>query len=560
VVLLVAVGVSQGFLAHAPLNAKDLERVAGNPMLYDLGYLIDFWSPLHWHAPQSGAQKVFWPLSESALQLLVIGLDGSVLLMRAAAAAGHLAAAVLLLRLLREVFPGEGVAPFLGALFFAVHPGLIETVATISDFREILGALFGLGSLYYFVRSFREPDPLLWRNAAFLCTACLIGALLASSAGLAVPFLMAIIAWMRPEAGARGRRRVRASLLLVVLYVALVWRFVPPRRPVWPVRADAVGAGLRALVSASTLGSYWLEAWLPCRDAAAGFSPAEWYRPSHIALAAAAVAAAGAAGMASLRRREWRLGLLWTPVALLPAAYCFPISILAPSDARLYWPTAGVCVLLGLALSRLAAAGRVWRSVALAAGLQSVFMGLSAHRSMLCARPYLLARAAYRHAPDDLAAMLSAADALLRQERPEAALPVLRGLERRLPRRSRMRALALAGTGRALRDTGRNQEAVDRLRRAVAIDPTIYGAQLDLGQALIALGRNAEALGPLNIAHAVNTATPEPLYYMALAHEKRRRPLWARVYARYALERDPDHGPSRDLLARLDAKESGPGR
>ena len=108
----------------------------------------------------------------------------------------HLASSVLLWRLLVALrLPG---ALFAAALF-AVHPVQVETVAWVTERKNVLSMAFSLASLLAWVRFLQDTRPFSaragWWGASFVLFAL---AMLSKTTAVAVPVTMAAIAWWQP--------------------------------------------------------------------------------------------------------------------------------------------------------------------------------------------------------------------------------------------------------------------------------------------------------------------------------------------------------------------------
>ena len=98
-------------------------------------------------------------------------------------------------------------------------------------------------------------------------------------------------------------------------------------------------------------------------------------------------------------------------------------------------------------------------------------------------------RAALKIRPDDLAARVRLADALLSA----GQLDESRAMFAALAREPRAEPLALFGLGRILASEGKHEEAVEMIQRALTLVPEWGAAQYSLALSLRALGRRSEA-------------------------------------------------------------------
>lgn len=255
----------------------------------------------------------------------------------------HLVNTVLVLRLLTALgTPLAGAA--VGALFWAVHPLRVETVAWISARKDLLSTLFSLGSILAYLR-FRESG----RRPAAAASALLFAlALLAKATAVAVPGLLLAIDWLR------GRRITVAAVREKSPHLALAAIFavlaVLARHSYQGV-LDEQGFGWQHGVFLGTFrGAFYflLRSLLPLTNPT-------WLYPDasfpllfswHFAAAAGLLAAVVAGALFSLRlTRKAAFALLFFFGALLPV---LPVSVLGYSADRFtYLPAVGFAYLLG---------------------------------------------------------------------------------------------------------------------------------------------------------------------------------------------------------------------
>lgn len=90
-------------------------------------------------------------------------------------------------------FKKRYIAGFLSALFYLMHPALIETTVWVSGRFDQFATLFSLSAILIFVRSFSLSETIKWRQilAISLCFMC---GLLSKELGIVIPVLLAIFA------------------------------------------------------------------------------------------------------------------------------------------------------------------------------------------------------------------------------------------------------------------------------------------------------------------------------------------------------------------------------
>jgi tetratricopeptide (TPR) repeat protein len=219
--------------------------ILDNPAVQLPGGVLDAWVP--------GSTPQYYPLVFVSfwVQHGVHGLDpygyhlANVLL--------HVGSSIMLWRLLRRMcVPGS----LLAAGLFALHPVQVETVAWVTERKNVLSMAFALASLISWVRFLQDMRPFAaragWWGLSFVLFAM---AMLSKTTAVAVPVAMVAIAWWRPWDAADDRPELA--------------------RPALPMRATAVLAvPFFVLGIAMGLFTAWVEATL------VGARGAEFARPA----------------------------------------------------------------------------------------------------------------------------------------------------------------------------------------------------------------------------------------------------------------------------------------
>jgi LPXTG-motif cell wall-anchored protein len=456
------------------LNWDDRTYVLENPVVMGLGwrevraafegFYFGNYAPLH--LLSYSVDRALWGLEPAGFLLTNVLL--------------HAANGVLLFALLRRL----GLAPAgaaLAACLFVAHPVQVESVAWISERKNVLAMTFSLASLHAFVsfRTGRDPSARRWAYAASL--AALVAALLCKAVAVVVPPVLLLL-----EAGPLGRgpldlrarlRRAAATLPFFAAALALAAATVASQRDMISEgrTAFAMDAPTTALTMVPVLVRYvgmvlWPAGLSPIYTPAVRESPDAtfWAALGGVALLAAA-------GALLLRRR--RDAFTWYAaffVALLPVMQLVPLPTLM-NDRYLYFPMLGAAALAGLALDAALARGGPLRAAALAAGAAAV-VALAAAAS---ARTE-----AWR---DDLSLWRDATE-----KAPESAL-------------------AWMGLGTSLADRGRPAEAIAAYHRALAQNPSDARTLNNLGATYNAVGDPAS--GRPFLLRAVEVS---PRYFEAL--------------------------------------------
>jgi tetratricopeptide (TPR) repeat protein len=175
---------ANGFISDDMYYVNDTEKLASLEGLGDIWFKI-------------GATPQYYPLVHTALwgeyHLFELEPRGyhvvSMLL--------HLGVALLLWRLLvRLAVP----CAWLAAAIFAVHPVQVETVAWVSEQKNLLSAAFALSSILAYLRfgplTAEEPAERNWPSY-FVAIACFVAALLCKTVTITTPAVILVIYWWK---------------------------------------------------------------------------------------------------------------------------------------------------------------------------------------------------------------------------------------------------------------------------------------------------------------------------------------------------------------------------
>ncbi|MBI5494448.1 MAG: tetratricopeptide repeat protein [Deltaproteobacteria bacterium] len=497
--------------AYAPVTRAgfiwdDPQYVVDNPLLRTWEGLWSIWT-----RPTSGAHQwypltltTFW-LEYQAWGLHPLGYHVVNVLL-------HAASACLVFCVCRRLrVPGA----LLVAALFAVHPVHVESVAWVTELKNVLSGFFSLMSVLCFLR-FVDGRRVSWRAYA-AALACFASALLSKSVASTVPAALPLVLW---ASGRRVTRRTWLGLLpmfalglaMAAITVHVEHTGVGARGPEWDLAPVA-----RFVIAGRALWFYVGKLMWP---ADLCFSYARWEVGS-VTLAdtwplAAAVVVVLAAFAARRRVGRWPVAALcYFGGTLLPALgfiNVYPMRYTFVADHYPYAASLGVLALfagVAVAVARRAAGGpvRLARSPAwvfLVGGLLAVLVGSTASRTLVYRDELALWTdtveknpAAY-HARTNLGVQLAAAgdgDGAAAQFRAAARLrPDL--------------AWPLNNLGLLQATAGDLDGAERSYRAALAREPDLPQVHYNLGLVLLRQGRAAEAQQAFRAALARDPAHP----------------------------------------------------
>ncbi|HVM59794.1 MAG TPA: tetratricopeptide repeat protein [Verrucomicrobiae bacterium] len=446
----------------------------------------------------------------------------------------------LILRRLRV--PGAWVA----ACLWAVHPVNVESVAWITELKNVQSGLFFFVSLLCFLR-FERARRGWWYALALTCGAA---AMLSKPSTVVLPLVLLLCAWW--EHGAWRRRDLLRSVPFFLLACGTSLLAIAEQHG-QVVRAGTdewkLGMAERLIVAAKAIWFYagktlWpvdLIFVYPRWNVRAG-SIVEW-----MPLAAAVVM-----GMAlwKLRGKPSGRGALFGfaffVVALLPVLGFFSVFYFRYSYVADHFQYLASIGLITLAV---AVAGAVVRQPAArcAAGAIAVaaFGALSWRHAEVFHDEETLWRDVIARNPGCLMAHNNYATVLIGQGRWEEALQQCQQALQIKPDDP----VAHDNWGSVLLKTGKPREAVEQYARAVDLKPDSAEAQYNYGNALFQVGRVEEAIGHYEMAARINPNLRGLQYNLgnALLHAGRAEEAIAH-YERAVLDA-PDNAEARNRLA-----------
>lgn len=416
----------------------------------------------------------------------------------------HALNALLLFAFLR-IAAGSSLRAFLVAALFAVHPLHVESVAWISERKDVLATLFWFAGLWAYVRYVRRPTAARY---ALVGAAMTLG-LLAKPMLVTFPFTLLLLdVWPlgRDAGGASslGPLVKEKIPLFLIVPVFIVTTLVSQRASQSISSFDELPFGARLPNAVVSVGQYVLHLVWPVNLAAIYPHPGRAIAWGAVAASAASIAAITTAAVAWRRRFPYLLvGWLWFLGTLVPVLGFVQVGAQAWADRYTYVPYVGLFVALVWLGGDLVASRPSMRRAAVAASAAALLgLAVLAHRQVFTWR-------------DDLALFGRVVD--------------------RSPH-------AFAGhlhLGTYYRTHGRWDEAVDNYRKAVASAPERFDGWTNLGLALQGTGRKDEAVEALTKACDLNPRSAVAAVNLAQMDEALGRPADAEREYRRALSLSP---------------------
>jgi tetratricopeptide (TPR) repeat protein len=482
----------------------------------------------------------------------------------------------------------EAFFALLAALLFAVHPLRVESVAWVTERRDVLSSLFLLLAVLFYLHAHRGTSvrrPALWVGLALLVYAC---SLLSRALGVTFPVVLLLLDWYPlRRLGGRAAWRVYAEKIPFLL-VASIFMYVAPLA----ARSSGASATLAdlSLLERSAQACYGLVFYLQKTVAPFGLSPLYEIPGQMVLWSAKYVVPAVVVVLVLLAVVRWGRRWPWlTVVVLLQAVLLGPVlgflqagpqevadrysyqpaigwAILAGAGLRWVWNDARYRKLapaaIGASLLCLAGlAGLTWRQSLVWRTQETLWTHAvqctpSATNHFSLAGVYAQSgrlpeaieeyRAALRLAPRHATTVCALSKALAQTGQLDEAALVCEQALPLLPADARVHFQY----GNVLRALHRSDDAFREYAEAARLDPKLFEAHLNLGGALAERGRTEEAIAELRQALALQPEHAGARYNLATALMARGDTAGAISEYRQTLAVRPDFPEAQLNLAR----------
>jgi protein O-mannosyl-transferase len=391
----------------------------------------------------------------------------------------------------------------MAALLFALHPLHVESVAWISERKDVLSALFWFLAMYSYVRYIERPGMVRY----LVVTGCFVLGLLSKPMIVTLPFVLLLLDFWplrRPLSLALLREKIPLFALSAIASLAT---YLAQRHSGAVGALAAVPLDLRSANALLSYMTYIAKIFWP--SGLAVFYP----YPAAIPLWQAALAAAALAAITFAAVRIWRrapyltVGWLWFMGTLLPVIGLVQVGGQARADRYTYVPMIGLAIAL------------VWGCAELLRRRPRAQVALAAAVLLTCV-PSTRAQLAYWQNSETLfrhALAVTTGNDVAEHNLGDYLL----GVPGRLPeaiehlqaslRLSPNSAKTHTELGNALsRTPGREREALAEYETAVRLAPNSPLSHDSLGTALAQAGRLQEAIVEYETAQRLAPDSPIP--------------------------------------------------
>jgi tetratricopeptide (TPR) repeat protein len=477
----------------------------------------------------------------------------------------HAANSVLLFFVFRRMTGAPGRSWILATLF-ALHPLHVESVAWISERKDVLSTFFGMLTLWAYTRYVEQPG--LSRYVPVFVG--LLLSLLAKPMLVTLPCVMLLLDYwplcrlkfspFNPEKQTDTfvfpRSSLRNALLEKVPLLVLAGV-----SSVMTVKAQHGGGAIETLEELPwqfrlgnamvSYAQYLIQTVWPLKLAAFYPHPRE---SLPIAQAVAATAVLLIISVVAVRTgRRWPyfvVGWLWYVGTMVPVIGLVQVGEQARADRYTYFPLIGVFLILVWGIADWLARRPLLRRfrVFLAVAAIALCLGLSWRQAHYWHDSVALWQHALEVAADNAIARNNMGHAILQAHgEPREAEFHLRQALHFNPNYGR----AWANLGVALARQDQTKQAIAAFERALEIHPNMTHTRNNLGLALAKLGQNDAAIEQFRQIIADDPGWAEPQYNLAFAFGKQQRWAEALPFARECTRLEPWNAQYRFLLARL---------
>ena len=405
----------------------------------------------------------------------------------------HLINVVLLFGLLRRL-TGAVVRSAIVAALFAVHPVHVESVAWISQRKDVLSTFFWLLTLWTYQWYVRTPAI----RRYLIVLLCFIAGLLSKPIVSTAPLTMLLLdAWplSRVDRGQpawpQWRRLLIEKLPFVGFAAVSLWLTLQSQLDRGAVTEVSAPLLLRLGNATVSYAAYLLKLCWPT-----GLSPFYPYRwtlsPVEVTVSAAALALIT---VFAVRMRKSLpavpVGWLWYLATLIPVIGFVQVGAHAMADRLTYVPSIGIFLaVVWFVASTVARQPQLQRLVTAVAAIVIAALSVAARTQVW---HWQSGEALWRHAvlvnPSNARALANLGATLAGEGRTTEALVFYRDAVRLTPDEPKL----LVNYGMALAAIGDRDSGVAQLRRAIELDPRYAKAHLALADQLAASGRFDEA-------------------------------------------------------------------
>jgi protein O-mannosyl-transferase len=417
----------------------------------------------------------------------------------------HVANTVLVFAFLARA-TGDSLRSACVAALFALHPLHVESVAWVTERKDVLSTVFGLLAILTYVNYATGRGR--WNCAA--CIICFVASLLSKQTLVTLPFVLLLLDFWPlnrfSERSARLRLIAEKIPLLAISVIACAVTMTAQRSGHNVASLTSYSLLTRCLNAVVAYGTYLAKTFVPYHLSVFYPHPGEHFFALAVVVAAALLTAVSVAAIVSIRRRPYVfVGWAWYLGTLVPMIGIVQVGRQQMADRYTYFPLLGIFLAL------------VWLAADLVRGgvrVRRVLVGAAVTVLILCAAATFVQAGYWR---DNIALFRHAYEC--DEDNPVAA----------------------SALGSRLVETGRMEEGLALLESAVRLAPKDAEAHFNLAVGLEKSGQTDAAAGQYETALTLDDWDPRAHTNLARILWKRNQLQEARRHFLRAIEIDPDH-------------------
>jgi protein O-mannosyl-transferase len=456
----------------------------------------------------------------------------------------HAATAILLFLVLRQMTGALWRSAFVAAVF-AIHPLRVESVAWVSERKDLLCGLFFMLTIGAYERYARGTRSAVRYALVLVLFAC---GLMSKPMLVSLPFVLLLLDYWPlnrltiPAEGKGNSLRIARGLileklpLLALSLVSCMITLFAQNEAIQPVSKTSLL--MRVGNAVISCVDYLFQMLWPSNLAI--FYPWEAARIKATNLLFAAILLLGISAFVFVmrRRRYFVTGWLWYLVMLGPVIGILQVGNQARADRYTYLPQIGLVFLITWAVADLCIR---WRRRHLFLGTLSatilVALTLSARiQASAWKDSETIWRQAFSRTTDNVIAELNLGQALFKLGRTVEAI----GHFERILQIEPNEPMAHGSLGAALLKTGQTSVALAHLQKSLEIDPKQASVHSSLGVALLETGQAEESLAHLQAALKIDPENGEAHYNLGNTFLQMRRAQEALAEYERAVQINPD--------------------
>jgi tetratricopeptide (TPR) repeat protein len=381
------------------------------------------------------------------------------------------------------------------AALFAVHLIHVESVAWISERKDVLSMLLAVPTLWFYV-GYTTATQRRWRWGQFgTCGICLALGLMAKPMLVTLPLVMLLLDFWPLRRTSQWRLLIEKTPLLIIALGSCAITIVAQRGEHATATLGAMSSTARLANAAVSYGRYLLKAVYPVNFAVFYPLPQPGWPAAVVLMSLAVIIAITAIAIRQRSRRPWLLvGWFWFLISFLPVIGLVQVGSQAMADRYAYLPFIGLYIAIVWTVGDMLAPRRSAQFIVLGV-VVAVLIPLTRRQIGFWQNSVTLFEHALEVEPENWMAHLQVGDAYADRDRTLAAGHYMESIR-----------LAPAQPGphinlaKLLIDGGDPRDALPHLEAALGTDPSDAVAHYNYGVALGAVGRPNEAAEQYRLA------------------------------------------------------------